>query len=217
MTLPVERSLMLKDIVRLESLHLPAVASVHLQAFPDSALTRLGREAVYRYYEWQLFGPHEHHFIGVFDQQSLVGFAIGGKSHGALAGFVRKNKWFLVRRVMLKPGLLLSQRGCGAVMAALRTLRRLRTQPKTPPPSPFDVRNSFGILAIAVGPTCQGKGIGCQMMMRVECIARQQQFTRMHLTVSTKNIRAIRFYEKLGWTRSNEGPVWTGLMVKSLA
>jgi len=40
------------------------VAKVHCRAFADAALTRLGCEAVRRYYLWQLEGPHEHWFRG---------------------------------------------------------------------------------------------------------------------------------------------------------
>src|SRR5439155_17891990 len=105
---------------QLEFRHLPAVALVHARAFPDSALTRLGLEAVRRYYEWQLQGPHEHHFIGVFDQDNLVGFAVGGRARGALAGFVKRNKWFLVRRIMRKPRLVFSEKGRKAMISALQ-------------------------------------------------------------------------------------------------
>jgi hypothetical protein len=37
---------------------LDAVAKLHLDAFTDRALTKLGQEAVRRYYEWQMAGPH---------------------------------------------------------------------------------------------------------------------------------------------------------------
>src|SRR5688572_6450353 len=97
---------------------LPFVAIVHTRAFPDSALTRLGVEAVRRYYEWQLHGPHEHHCVGLFYQNNLVGFAVGGKARGALAGFVKKNKWFLLGRIMVKPRLVFSGRGRKAMVSA---------------------------------------------------------------------------------------------------
>lgn len=49
------------------------VAHIHIQAFPDSALTKLGREAVRRYYEWQIVGPHDALNIGVFAQNEILG------------------------------------------------------------------------------------------------------------------------------------------------
>jgi ribosomal protein S18 acetylase RimI-like enzyme len=204
-------------IVQIEPRHLPAVAVVHARAFPDSALTRLGLEAVRRYYEWQLQGPHEHHFIAAFDKGDLLGFAVGGTARGALAGFVRKNKWFLTARILLKPRLILSERGRKAIASALEALKRLRVQSKTPPPHKVETQSSFGILAIAVDPACQGKGIGLQLMERFERIAREHHLTRLHLTVSVNNTQAIRFYEKLGWTRGGSNTVWNGFMEKRLS
>jgi len=209
---------MSSKIVQIELRHLPAVALVHARAFPDSALTRLGLEALRRYYEWQL-GLHEHHSIGVFDKADLLGFAVGGRQCGALeglGGFVQKNRWYLVGRIMLKPRLVFSERGRKAMISALKVLRRLRVK-STPVLKPAETRPSFGVLAIAVNPALQGSGLGLQLMECLEQIARRNNFTHMHLTVSVKNARAIRFYEKLGWTRCSSEPVWTGEMVKTLS
>ena len=52
MTNPVASDLL---VLNLDVKDLPAVASVHMAAFPKSALTMLGTEAVRRYYEWQLW------------------------------------------------------------------------------------------------------------------------------------------------------------------
>ena len=196
---------------------LPAVALVHTRAFLDSALTRLGPEAVRRYYEWQLHGPHEHHCIGVFQQDCLVGFAVGGIARGALAGFVKKNKWFLLGQIFRKPGLVFSGRGRRAIVSAFLALRRFRKPSKVPLPEKLERPKSFGILAIAVDPVCQGKGVGLQLMEHLERIARNHHFPRMHLSVNVKNIQAIRFYEKLSWVRGGANPVWNGFMEKHLS
>lgn len=37
---------------------------IHRAAFPDSALTKLGAEAVCRYYLWLLTGPHDAVNVG---------------------------------------------------------------------------------------------------------------------------------------------------------
>jgi ribosomal protein S18 acetylase RimI-like enzyme len=216
MALKVILTDMSAEILQIAPRHLPAVAVVHSRAFPDSALTRLGLGAVRRYYEWQLAGPHEHHFIGAFNETGLMGFAVGGISRAALAGFVRRNKWYLVTRIMVTPRLLLSKRGWKAMVAGMKGLRRLRVLAKAPPRPQAAVR-SFGILAIAVDPAYQGKGIGLQLMARCERIARHDHFTRMHLTVNVSNTQAIRFYEKLAWAKVPGGEGWTGAMEKILS
>ncbi len=68
----------------LEVKDLPAVATVHKAAFPKSALTMLGTEAVRRYYEWQLLGPHESISLGAFLGPEVVGFCVGGIFRGAM-------------------------------------------------------------------------------------------------------------------------------------
>jgi len=82
------------DIVirKIQENDLPHVAAVHLLAFPDSALSMLGTEAVRRYYEWQLVGPHEVTAISAYINTELVGFCFGGMFRGALSGFVRNNQ-----------------------------------------------------------------------------------------------------------------------------
>lgn len=204
------------NIVQVEPGQLRAVAVVHSRAFPDSALTRLGLEAVRRYYEWQLHGPHDHQFIAVMDGENLLGFAVGGKSRGALAGFVNRNKLFLVGRIMLNPRLVFSVRGRRAVFSALKVIGRLGAQRKKRPAPKTETEGSFGILAIAVNPACQGKGIGRQLMEGSERSARGRQFKRMHLTVGVNNTQAIRFYEKLGWTKAGGSGDWSGFMEKRL-
>lgn len=69
---------------------LPHIVRVHRAAFPDSALTKLGSEAVRRYYLWLLIGPHDAVNVGAFDLENvLVGFCFGGKFRGALSGFLQ--------------------------------------------------------------------------------------------------------------------------------
>ncbi|CAG0992531.1 hypothetical protein ANRL4_02561 [Anaerolineae bacterium] len=43
---------------------LPFVVQIHRAAFPDSALTKLGAEAVRRYYLWLMTGPHDAVNVG---------------------------------------------------------------------------------------------------------------------------------------------------------
>jgi ribosomal protein S18 acetylase RimI-like enzyme len=196
---------------------LPAVAAVHAAAFPDSALTRLGAGAVRRYYAWQLLGPHHHgHPRGAFAGGRLVGFCFGGVYAGALVGFLRRYWAYLALRALLRPGLLL--RGNvrhGLTFTAARLLPRrgpARTgAPPGPPPPPL-----FGILSIAAHPAAQGSGAARVLMDDAEAEARRRGCPRMHLTVRTDNARAVRFYEKCGWTRVPPGPAWAGRMEKAL-
>lgn len=198
--------------IRRESI--PLVAQVHLSAFPESALTRLGGEAVRRYYLWQLEGPHDHWFRGVWVEGRLIGFCVSGISRGALAGFLSTNRAYLTGVLLLHPWLVLSPLIRDRIATAVRS-SAWRT--KKTPASPFvPQERTWGILSIAVDPAMQGSGAAKILMEDAEEEARRRCFTQMHLTVAPNNARAIRFYEKLGWVKVEGEGAWKGGMVKWL-
>lgn len=197
---------------------LAAVAVLHLRAFPTSALTALGIEAVRRYYLWQLTGPHEVTALGVMVDDRLAGFCFGGVFRGALGGFLRANRAFLMGRVLTRPWLLGNPLFRERLSTGLTVLRRIGRRPLASPrpPATPDVR-SFGILAIAVDPATQGGGVGRCLIEAAEQHARQRGFSQMHLSVHPSNIQAIGFYERTGWVRVVGTEAWRGSMRKQLA
>ena len=202
-------------IGKLSVAHLPEIVTVHVQSFPQSIITRLGPEAVRRYYEWQFIGPHQAHYLGAWVDGQVGGFCIGGKFRGAMGGFLSRNKWFLARQVLLRPWLLASAEVRSAVVTALRRL----LQPPSPvphpsPPSPE--QRHFGILAIATAPPYRRLGLGARLMAEVEKLAREFRFAAMGLTVHPNNEPAICFYKRLGWSPVDTGGHWQGRMEKAL-
>lgn len=209
------------DVRPLSLSDLPAVAQIHIQAFPDSALTKLGKEAVRRYYEWQIIGPHDALNIGVFAQEGILGFCFGGIRQGALGGFLEKNRKFLVQRVITHPWLLLNplfrERAKLAINSLYKRFRPRRTQSQPKSSSPVSPRvPHFGILSIAIAPQHQGSGAARLLMEYSERVAIERGFTCMGLTVHPSNGRAVRFYEKTGWQRNMENGVWDGHMSKAI-
>ena len=193
-----------------------SVAQVHMHAFPKSALGSLGLEAVQRYYHWQISGPHQCTALGAFSQGNLEGFIFAGVFHGALSGFIRKNKTFLILRVLTHPWLVSNPLIVDRLRLGLRLLF-----PKAVPSSPKSQEvaansPSFGVLAIAVDPNTQKKGVGRQLMLSVEKIAIEQGFSRMQLSVNPGNQNAIQFYEKMGWAKVPSDVMWDGKMRKVL-
>lgn len=200
---------------------LPAVADIHIQAFPGSALTKLGEEAVRRYYEWQILGPHDALNIGVYDGDTLLGFCFGGVFRGALGGFLEENRRYLVQRVVVHPWLLLNplfrERVKLAVSSIYRRFRPQRTQSSPESSVPASPRvPHFGILSIAVAPQYQGHGAARLLMEYSERVAVERGFSRMGLTVHPSNGRAVRFYEKMGWQRDMMDSSWDGHMSKAI-
>ena len=190
------------------------IAQIHQKAFPESALTKLGEEAVKRYYEWQVFGPHDCLAISATIQDKIVGFCFGGVFRGALGGYLRKNRSFLFWQVLFRPWLLLNELFRERIVSALRSLRFIPALKKNSSIDSGYKPKSYGILSIAVDPQVQARGIGRALMLAAEQDAIEKDFEQMHLTVSPKNLQAINFYIGLGWVK--KGVSWSGAMKKKL-
>jgi ribosomal protein S18 acetylase RimI-like enzyme len=188
---------------------LPRVTQIHLLAFPESALTALGCEAIRRYYEWQLRGPHDAVALGCEREGALAGFCFGGVFRGALSGFLRHNRRFLTLLVLSRPWLLANPLFRERLGRAGRLLRRAPAAPVEPVSS---TQRSFGILAIATDLHHTRQGVGRELMQAAEAVARERGFAQMNLTVHPDNTAAVRFYEGLGWQRIERDGTWSGAM-----
>lgn len=197
----------------LDDADLDAVARIHRAAFPDSALTRLGWEATRRYYRWQLHGPHDVVALGAWRGDALQGFCFGGVFRGAMGGFVRTNRRFLIACVVLRPWLV----GNPIFRERLLTGMRVLLNRSRPTQSGPGIHPSFGILAIATAPQFQASGVGTALMAAAEAAARRSGFREMKLSVHPGNASAIAFYERLGWRKLAPGAAWHGSMGKQLA
>ena len=210
------------EIRPLKKTDLRQVARIHQRAFPDSALTRLGDEAVRRYYLWQLEGPHEVVALGAWQGETLRGFCFGGTFRGALIGFLQRNRAFLLRRVLARPWLLGNPLFRDRFALALRVLaRRLgeklsgkNTSDAVPAAAAPKTAPRFGILSIGVDPQAQGGGVGRALMQECERQAWRLGFAKMNLSVHPDNAQAVRFYEKQGWLRIVKSGAWKGDMEK---
>ena len=195
---------------------LPALASIHMRAFPESALTLLGKEAVRRYYEWLLTGPHDAATFGVFSNGSLAGYSFAGKYRGALTGFLRKNRLYLIRCVLCRPWLIVKPRISDQIAMARRLLKRRDGARQGSSEKQDKQEPVFGILAMAVDPDHQGSGIGTYMFASIESYAKERGFRRMRFSVRCDNHQALRLYEYLGWERIPVNGTWSGRMEKAI-
>ncbi len=204
----------------LEGADLARVSEIHLAAFPNSALSMLGAEAVRRYYEWLLTGPHDCLALGASVKTDIVGFCFAGVFKGAMSGFLQNNRAFLFGRILTRPRLWMNPLFRERATVGVRILRRFGQQPPSTPSaaarSGAKPVSPFGILAVTVHPDSHGQGIGKALMFEAERTARRRDFKEMQLTVQISNHRAISFYESLSWEKSFHQAVWHGEMRKAL-
>ncbi len=210
--------------IRFQSLtpeQLPDLVRIHAAAFPESALTRLGNDAVRCYYQWQFEGPHQAAYLGAWVDGVAAGFCIGGVFQGALSGFLARYRWRLGWRLLVQPWLWANAEVRAAVgLAVRRLLARVVPSPAAPtaPATENESRApAFGILALAVLPEFRRHRLGSRLMQALEEEARRRGFREMILTVNPRNTPAVAFYDRLGWERVSAGNIWQGTMRKSLA
>ena len=204
------------EIRKLTPQDLPQTAATHLRAFPDSALTALGAEAVRRYYEWQLTGPHDVAAFGAFVENEMAGFCFSGVFRGAMSGFLQQHRGYLAWRVVTHPWLLFSPLFRDRLGSGLSILKRFSKSGASTAPAKPTKKPSFGILSIAADPRFQGQGAGKLLMAASESVAHAQGFAEMNLSVAPANQQAIRFYETLGWRKVIRNGGWAGEMSKAL-
>ena len=194
-----------------------SVADVHMLAFPESIITKMGKGASERYYKWQLEGPHSLYPIVALRSGEIVGFCFGGVSRGSMRGYLKKYGFYLFIQILFNPTLFLRRKFFRKMATALRSLfggSWARSQGEV---QSSQKRNSFGILAICVIPSVKGSGVAREIMEESESEARKRGFSRMHLTVASDNGRAIRFYEKLGYViKESDNPTGGTYMEKEL-
>lgn len=187
------------EVGPLQERDLVQVARIHLIAFPGSALAHLGTGAVEHYYRWLLLGPHHAFCVGAFIEGSLVGFCFGGKFRGAMSGFLKKNRWYLLGQVLTHPSLVFNPFYFQRLQEGLHSLRHARRYTKATIGERRRKKNSFTLLAIATDPQWQKKGVGEALMRRAEAFALEQGYQEMGLSVHTGNSAALGFYHTLGW------------------
>lgn len=207
-------------IAPLRSDDLPAVSSLHSRAFPESAITAFGPEVVRRYYQWLLEGPHDAALIGAWAHEKIVGFCAAGVYRGAMNGFLRANRVYLLAHMATHPLLLLSPLIRERVRRAIHITARFSRLSRRVTSAAGGAGNApqFGVLSIATAPDVRGHGAGRALMLDAEQRARAGGHARMVLTVHPDNHRAISFYEQLGWDRriDPETTAWSGGMYKDL-
>jgi hypothetical protein len=196
---------------------LPAIATVHLAAFPRAGVSRLGHAAARRYYDSLMTGPHGSAGLGAFEENRLAGFCFVGVRHTAETYYVRRHALFLAWRIATHPWLLTEPFICSRIGRGLRLLLpRSQPQVAAAPACENSVR-SYGIQYLAVDPACQGRGVGKQLLRASEDLACQHGCDEIHLSVYLDNHKAIGLYERMGWRKCSPNGEWQGLMYKLLA
>lgn len=202
----------------IEANDLPLIARVHMDSFPESALTKLGAATVELYYHWQLTGPHPkvRATLAVFKNE-CAGFSFSGLFHGSTSGFVKRYKRHLILAAFSRPQLVFNALFLKRVSDGVRLIARVaRKQTALSSTDTVQRVPDYGILSLAVATRFQKLGIGHLLMLDAEEEALRYGRSEICLTVHPENKKAVQFYENQNWQRRMTADLWTGTMVKTL-
>ncbi|NQU35416.1 MAG: GNAT family N-acetyltransferase [Bacteroidetes bacterium] len=202
---------------KLEIEDLYEVTEIHLASFPQSIISKLGKEAVIKYYEWQFTSAIDLYAIGAYRDDKMVGCCFGGVFFAALSGYLYRHRGFIAKRLFFQPWLffnptLLKKIFHGFYIQVKYSInkRKFKTFKSV------NDDHHFGILEIASAPSARGLGVGRFLMDHSEKYARENNFKIMCLTVRPENRNAVQFYEHIGWVKEGDLESWQGRMRKVL-
>lgn len=199
---------------RLGAGDLSEVARVHRAAFPGSALTRLGDEAVRQYYVWLLNDSEEMYAIGAEADGKMVGFLFGGIAHwNNMSRFLNQNRGLLVSGLLRRPWLIADPMFRKRIGRGVRALaRRPEAIPARTPVGQNGRKRPFDAVSCAVLPSTQGKGVGRRLMLEAERIARENGFHVMTGWLEVDNAQALHAWESIGWEKLLKNGEWRGVV-----
>lgn len=178
-------------------LDLDEVARIHIQAFPESTLSRFGKPLVKQYYALNMAEPNECYAIGVFSEDKMTGFCFAGVFRDVKSAFLRKNWFLLITKVITRPWLIFNKKirlRSKSIFTYVRKERKAIVKNKA---SVSKKRRRFGILSIAVDPMFRSKGLGKLLMLQCEQQATRNNFDVMDLTVDVKNSSTVHFLPRI--------------------
>jgi ribosomal protein S18 acetylase RimI-like enzyme len=184
------------QIRRLKSDDLDAVVAVHMERFPDSRSTQLGKAFLRKMYCWFLLNYPELSLVATIDDQ-VVGLAVG-----SIGGYGRRVFRYALPQVIwgfvTHPQLLFRDRMFYLWRSYLRGLYPKSAKTLAAPPDsskPVIRQAAFASLAVLHTAT----GVGIPLILAFERAAREHGANRIGHTVKKENVSARKIYEGLGW------------------
>jgi ribosomal protein S18 acetylase RimI-like enzyme len=170
---------------------LDAVASIHKLAYPQNHFSsRFSHDMLIGFY-MTLMGMNPASFVACSEEGDVAGFVIGGtNTNKAVSMFIRANRFKLLRVLMMNPSFILS-RVINYFKMFFNNMKHCSAVP---------VR----LLSIAVNPELDLQGVGKALLIEFETSLIKNRISQYGLSVEKKNLRAIRFYQRNGFTTEKE-------------
>ena len=166
------------------------IADIHKKQFSDHYLGQFSVKLLERFYD--CFFCYETIFIVSETNGILSGFVVGGKLstiNFCTSLFLKRNIPLYIGQVLIRPHTWM--KSCRKLMNIVRG----RKVPKESLDSVMD----YTLLSIAVSPDFQGKNVACDLISYYKLM--EKYSCKYFLSVMDSNLRAIKFYKKMGFVR----------------
>jgi ribosomal protein S18 acetylase RimI-like enzyme len=187
------------QVKTMEIKHVAEIISIHMEAFKGYMNVMLGYSYNTAFFKW-FVNNETIHLIGLNDEGSISGYVVG-----AALGYQKALTKTLLPTVVLelikRPWILLHWKVDKAIWTRFKGLFHKDTNTIEIPPI-YD-RRIISMVAIGVSQSTMNKGLALLLEKEFIKQARIMGFNFARLSVYQRNIRARRFYEKLGWETEN--------------
>jgi ribosomal protein S18 acetylase RimI-like enzyme len=167
------------------------VALLHKKAFSGFFLTGLGVSFLSVFYQ-SIFRHHKSIKIGLFDDQKLIGFAVGAKNSKSFYSSILKKNFIYLASSAFFP-LLFNP------LKIYRLFKSLTSQKKTDE----TILDDAILLSICVDPTSKTKGYGKILLSNFEKVAFKFSALISLTTDAENNDKVNSFYAKNGYELHN--------------
>jgi ribosomal protein S18 acetylase RimI-like enzyme len=175
------------------------VAEIHIEQFPGSRSTSLGRAYLRKMYRWFVERQSELALV-ILDCDRVVGFAVG-----ATGGYGRKIFRYTLGEIalgmLLHPSLLFRKKTYQLWQSYLKGLlpARIKTNGRSGGHETPAAGERASLCSIAIARSAQGRGLGKALLGALEDCFREMSVTQVTLSVQSDNLPARRLYESCQW------------------
>lgn len=180
---------------------LDEIAICHMNAFPDSFSTKLGRKYCIRMFEWYL-STNSTFLFHIKLENNIVGYCgakiqgtLGSGSSTAMMQFTFKQA---IKSIITRPWLFFNRSMISNYLIIYKNIL-LKLGVKKKKTHNINNNTSVGLVVIGVNKEHQGLGYGSKLLIEFEKKSKTIEAKKIYLSVKKSNFDAIKSYTRNGW------------------